>query len=129
MKLFTLDEANELLPVVRPKLEKFKARYAAIASMREPAKAAAMSAQFGGGMEGGTFYVKSLYEIGKLTTEFHELGIQLKDYTRGLIDFPTMRGGNVVLLCWQLGEGDEIEWWHDTKLVLPEDNRFRFDKS
>ena len=116
MKLFTLDEANKLLPVVRPKLEKIKARYAAIAEMRESAKAAAMSAQFGGGgMEGGTNYVKSLYEIGKLTTEFHELGIQLKDYTRGLIDFPTMRGGNIVLLCWQLGEGDEIKWWHDTE--------------
>ncbi len=116
MKLFTLDEANKLLPVIRPKLEKIKARYAAIAEMRELAKAAAMSAQFGGGgMEGGANYVKSLYEIGKLTTEFHELGIQLKDYTRGLIDFPTMRGGNMVLLCWQLGEGDEIEWWHDTE--------------
>lgn len=116
MKLFTLDEANKLLPIVRPKLEKIRARYAAIAEMREPAKAAAMSAQFGGGgMEGGTNYVKSLYEIGKLTTEFHELGIQLKDYTRGLIDFPTMRGGNMVLLCWQLGEGDEIEWWHDVE--------------
>lgn len=116
MKLFTLDEANKLLPVVRPKLEKIRVRYAAVAEMREFAKAAATSAQFGGGgMEGGTNYVKSLYEIGKLTTEFHELGIQLKDYTRGLIDFPTMRGGNVVLLCWQLGEGDEIEWWHDTE--------------
>ncbi len=114
MKLFTVEEANKLLPVVRPKLEKIKARYAALAALRESAKAAALSAEFGGGgMEGGTFYVKSLYEIGKLTTEFHELGIQLKDYTRGLIDFPSRREGRVILLCWQLGEGDEIEWWHD----------------
>ncbi len=115
MKLFTLDEANKMLPVIRPKLEKIRARYEMIASLRESAKAAAESAESGGGMEGGTQYVKSLYEIGKLTTEFHELGIQLKDYTRGLIDFPTMRGGSVVLLCWQLGEGDEIEWWHDVE--------------
>ncbi len=64
-------------------------------------------------MKGGTSYVKSLYEIGKSTTEFYELGIQLKDYTRGLIDFPSRRDGRIVLLCWQLGEGDEIEWWHD----------------
>lgn len=69
----------------------------------------------GGGMKGGTHYVKSLYEIGKLTTELHELGIELKDYTRGLIDFPSMREGRIVLLCWQLGEGDKIEFWHDTE--------------
>ncbi len=114
MKLFTLEEANQLLLVVRPKLEKLKNLYATIGTLRESAKAAATSAEFGGGgMQGGTFYVKSLYEIGKLTSEFHELGVQLKDYTRGLIDFPSRRDGRVVLLCWQLGEGDEIEWWHD----------------
>ena len=114
MKLFTLEEANKMLPVVRPKLEKIKKLYAAVATLRESAKAAATSAEFGGGgMQGGTFYVKSLYEIGKLTSEFHELGVQLKDYTRGLIDFPSRRDGRVVLLCWQLGEDDEIRWWHD----------------
>ncbi|CAN5657277.1 DUF2203 domain-containing protein [soil metagenome] len=114
MKLFTIKEANALLPVIRPKLEKIKARYKAVSSFREPAKTAAKAAQFGGGgMEGGTHYVKSLYEIGKLTTEFHKLGVQLKDYSRGLVDFPSVREGRVVLLCWQLGEGDEIQWWHD----------------
>jgi hypothetical protein len=66
-------------------------------------------------MEGGSNYVRVLYELGKLTTELHELGIQLKDYTRGLIDFPTMREGRVILLCWQLGEGEEIEWWHEVE--------------
>ncbi len=114
MKVFTVKEANALLPIIRPKLEKIKARYKAVSSFREPAKTAAKAAQFGGGgMEGDTHYVKSLYEIGKLTTEFHELGVQLKDYSRGLIDFPSLREGRVILLCWQLGEGDEIQWWHD----------------
>ncbi|MDQ3179134.1 MAG: DUF2203 domain-containing protein [Acidobacteriota bacterium] len=113
MKLFTIEEANDILPVIRPKLQRIKTLYALIESFRESAKSAANSAQFGGGMKGGSQYVKLLYEVGKLTTEFHELGIQLKDYSRGLIDFPTMRGGQVVLLCWQLGEGDEIQWWHE----------------
>jgi hypothetical protein len=66
-------------------------------------------------MAGGSAYVKTLYEIGKLTTELHELGVQLKDYSRGLIDFPSMKNGRVVLLCWQLGEGDRIEWWHEVE--------------
>jgi len=115
MKLFTVSEANELLPIVRPMLETIKALYEKMSLYRESAKAAAIAAnEFGGGgMEGGTHYVQSLYEIGKLTTELNELGIQLKDYTRGLIDFPSKREDRIVLLCWQLGEENEIEWWHE----------------
>ncbi|MDQ3800201.1 MAG: DUF2203 domain-containing protein, partial [Acidobacteriota bacterium] len=59
--------------------------------------------------------VKVLYELGKLTLEVDNLGVQLKDYGRGLIDFPSWRESRVVLLCWQLGEGDEIEWWHEVE--------------
>jgi len=35
------------------------------------------------------------------------------NYSRGLIDFPSMREDRVVLLCWQLGEDEEIEYWHE----------------
>lgn len=114
MKLFTIQEANELLPTVRPILLKIQARHNRITAYRESAQAAANSAKLGGGgMESGSVYVKSLYELGKLTLDLDALGIQLKDYSRGLIDFPSMREGRIVLLCWQLGEGEEIEWWHD----------------
>lgn len=114
MKIFTVQEANELLPAVRLILQKIQKHHAAVQNLRETAKTAANSAQFGGGgMESGSLYVNSLYEIGKLTAELDNLGIQIKDYERGLIDFPAMRGGRLVLLCWQLGEGDEIEYWHD----------------
>jgi hypothetical protein len=114
MKLFTINEANDLLPVVRPKLEKIKTLYNKLAAFRESSKAASAAGESGGGgMEGGSAYVQSLYEIGKLTTELGDLGIQLKDHTRGLIDFPSMREDRVVLLCWQLGEEEEIEYWHE----------------
>jgi hypothetical protein len=115
MKLFTLEEANALLPEIRKKLVRIQKLYAAVGEMREEASAAASASEFGGGMEGGSGYVHSLYEIGKITTEINGAGVQLKDYTRGLIDFPSRRGDRIVLLCWQLGEGDEIEWWHDTE--------------
>ena len=114
MKLFTIAEANTLLPVIAPKLESIRDLYVKIESLREEARAAAGASDFGGGMEGGTGYVNTLYKVGKLTTELHELGVELKDHTRGLIDFPSMRGERIVLLCWQLGEGDEIKWWHET---------------
>jgi hypothetical protein len=32
-----------------------------------------------------------------------------------LIDFPCLRDGRVVLLCWKADEGDSIEWWHDVE--------------
>lgn len=116
MKLFTLEEADDLIPIVRPKLEKIKIQYRQVASLRESVKAAAMSAELGGGgIENGSIYVKSLYEIGKITTELFELGIRLKDYSRGLIDFPSLRDERLILLCWQLGEKDRIEWWHEEK--------------
>ena len=113
MKLFTLDEANDLLPGVSANLKRIQKLYATLDVYRAAARAAAEASEFGGGMEGGSRYVKALYEIGKMTTELHELGVQLKDYSRGLIDFPSMKDGRIVLLCWQLGEAEQIEWWHE----------------
>jgi len=113
MKLFTVDEANELLPEIASKLEEIQRLYARIGGLKDSAKAAAEASNLGGGMEGGTAYVRSLYNIGKLTTELNSDGVQLKDYSRGLVDFPSLRDGRVVLLCWQLGEPEQIEWWHE----------------
>jgi hypothetical protein len=113
MKLFTLSEANAALSLVEPKLRQIQKLYSRIHRMREAASAAAGASSFGGGMAGGTEYVNSLYKVGKLTTELHELGVELKDHARGLVDFPSKRGDRVVMLCWQLGEGDQIGWWHE----------------
>lgn len=114
MKLFTIEEANALLPSLIPKLHQIRDLYSRIDEMREAARAAAGASQFGGGMVGGTGYVNTLYKVGKFTTELHSDGIELKDYSRGLIDFPSMRNDRVVLLCWQIGDSDLIEWWHET---------------
>jgi hypothetical protein len=38
-------------------------------------------------------------------------GAQIKSLEEGLLDFPSRREGELVLLCWKLGEG-EIEYWH-----------------
>ena len=115
MKLFTVDEANDALAEVAPSLKKIKKFYAEIGDLRESAKAAAEASDRGGGMVGGSDYVEALYNVGKLTTELHEKGVQLKDYDRGLIDFPCMRDGRVILLCWELGEPERIEWWHEVE--------------
>jgi hypothetical protein len=113
MKLFTVDEANEMLPRIRMKLQMIRELHSGLDKYKELARAAAAASDKGGGMVGGSNYVKTLYEIGKLTTEITDTGVQVKDYSRGLIDFPSVREGRIVLLCWQLGEPDEIEWWHE----------------
>jgi len=115
MKLFSIEEANALLPTVRRIVAGLARDYARVVASREAAQGAAERAkELGGGfMPGGGLYVTALTRLAERAGQLEALGVQLKDYERGLIDFPTMRDGRVVLLCWQLGEGDRIEWWHD----------------
>jgi hypothetical protein len=114
MKIFTLQEANALLPNVRTIVTKIQRRHRKLAYFREDAKKAAEAAeQGGGGIADGVAYAAALTELTIQISELEALGVQLKDFERGLVDFPSLRDGRVVLLCWQLGEGDELEWWHD----------------
>jgi len=114
MKLFTVEEANALLPTVGRVVGAIQRAYGYVTASQEAARHASEGAQLGGGgMAGGTKYVKTLYNLAENAGQLEALGVQLKDYERGLIDFPSMREGHVVLLCWQSGEGDRIEWWHD----------------
>ena len=114
MKVFSIEEANALLPTVRRLLKNIQATHARVAASREHAKHAAVGAELGGGgMTDGGAYVRSLLKLASGVGQLEALGVQLKDYERGLIDFPSLRDGRVILLCWQLGEGDQLEWWHD----------------
>ncbi len=115
MKLFTVSDANALLPTVSGIVGLIRAAHARMTAAREDAKLAAEAAAAagGGGMRGGSAYVAALVRLAENVGQLEALGVQLKDYERGLVDFPSLREGRVVLLCWQLGEGDRIEWWHD----------------
>jgi hypothetical protein len=114
MKLFTIEEANALLPSVREILMRIQKSRRKLSVFRDQAKSAAHAAdQGGGGMQGGLHYAEALLGFTDVLSELEALGVQIKDFDRGLVDFPSMRDGRVVLLCWQLGEGDELEWWHD----------------
>lgn len=116
MKIFSVEEANALLPTVRRILLSIKRAHDRLVKKQAAAKYAAEGAEKGGGgMRDGSQYVSTLFQLSERTSELETLGIQLKDYERGLIDFPSLRDGRVVLLCWHLGEGDQIEWWHDVE--------------
>ena len=114
MKLFTVEEANSLLPNVRPIVHQIQRAHRRLVRLESAAKYAAEGAEHGGGgMPGGLRYAKLLMDLSVGAGQLETLGIQLKDYGHGLIDFPSMREGRVVLLCWKADEGDNIEWWHD----------------
>lgn len=116
MKIFTVEEANALLPTVRGILSKIQRAYKRLSAYQPAAKKAAEAAETGGGgVANGLQYAALLTELTTRIAELEALGVQLKDFDRGLVDFPSMREGRVVLLCWQMGEGDELEWWHDVE--------------
>lgn len=116
MKLFTLEEANSLLPSVRPIVKSIQRSHRRLSSFQNSARRAADAAEYGGGgMRRGSDYARLLVELSLLAGQLESLGVQLKDYRQGLIDFPSMRDGRVVLLCWKADEGEQLEWWHDVE--------------
>ena len=48
------------------------------------------------------------------TQELKELGVELKDYFTGLVDFPCRMDNREVYLCWRLGEA-EVAYWHEVE--------------
>jgi hypothetical protein len=50
-------------------------------------------------------------ELRELVDRLAALGVQVKDVEAGLLDFPSIRGDEEVLLCWRVGEV-AVEWWH-----------------
>jgi len=114
MKIFTIQEANALLPEVKIILAKIQRAHRKLSKFSDEAKKASEAAeQGGGGIQNGAAYATALTELTIQLSDLEGLGVQLKDFERGLIDFPSLRDGRVVLLCWQMDEGDELEWWHD----------------
>ena len=50
-------------------------------------------------------------EAAATVNELEELGVVVKDLDLGLLDFPALREGEEVELCWRVGE-DSVEYWH-----------------
>ena len=113
MKLFSLEEANALLPTLRRLLARIDAERRVIKQLEPEARRAAAHATENGGTVYGIQYAASLSRFMQAVQEIFGLGIEIKDFDRGLCDFPHWRDGRVVYLCWKKDE-DSVEWWHDT---------------
>ena len=112
-RIFTLAEANELLPQLSQRFTTVRRAKTVIANTKNEIQKASANASLGGGSSVGATYIQALHEISGNLQAIHELGVVVKDVDLGLCDFPYKHDGRIVYLCWKFGE-DEIRWWHET---------------
>ncbi len=112
LKTFTVSEARSLLPRVRKLMTRISTERVLLKSLNSDIARARKKADEGGGSVFGAAYLTHISKFGRAVREVENLGIQIKDYDAGLIDFPCEYGERIVLLCWKIGE-DEINYWHE----------------
>lgn len=112
-RLFTLAEANRLIPQLNSRLTSVKQARETLVRTKEDIRKASARAEYGGGSTVGALYITSLQQVSANIKAIHELGVVVKDLDMGLCDFPHLRDGRIVFLCWKMGE-QEIRWWHET---------------
>lgn len=110
-KHYTPDEARALLPQIRQWLADIKRLRRAL-EKREKRLEGLCGAGADLGGEVVNAWVRTLADLNDVFRQFHRREIQVKDFDRGLLDFPALRDGKEVFLCWEDGEED-IEYWHD----------------
>jgi hypothetical protein len=115
---FTPDEANAELAEVRPLVERMvEQRREHVAALARQEELEGHIRGNGGGIppaelaESAAEVERVARELAKTIDEIVSRGAEVKDLDEGLIDFPALRHGETVLLCWKLGE-DEIRYWH-----------------
>lgn len=108
---YTLEQASELLPHVVQLIEKMRSARDRLGD-REAREALSEAGPTNGGGDPGRTVSEAFVELRDSVQILQQLEIVLRDLDRGLIDFPSIRDGREVYLCWQEGE-DAIEYWHE----------------
>jgi hypothetical protein len=122
MRTFTLREAQEMLPVLEGLLRKSVEAKSLIEEIDQEFSELSERIFLSGGMlvDVPACAVrkaqrdKAVQAAKDALSEINAIGVQVKDLDIGLLDFPCMVDGEIVLLCWKLGE-PAIEHWHGTE--------------
>ena len=116
--MFTPAEANSALTEVRPVAERLVAVRERMRELeRTQGELVTAIGGNGGGYAAGDLNEAQTELVGladaavACVERLDELGVQSRTSTLGLLDFPALRDGEEVELCWQVGE-DAVEYWH-----------------
>ena len=120
-RTFTLAEAQTLLPVLESLLRSAMQAKALIEEVDGEMQSLANRIFVNGGTMVDVVKVarrkaereKATQRAKDAVAEIDATGVQVKDLDIGLLDFPCVVEGEVILLCWKLGE-DKITHWHNT---------------
>lgn len=113
-RVFSLAEANRALVLVRKITQEMISAYSELLELRSEFEELSMSLVARERIEevrGAIEY--RLNTLNRLREELSDIGVELKDFKTGLVDFPANHQGRRVYLCWRHGE-DRIAFWHDT---------------
>jgi hypothetical protein len=108
---YTLEQANAALPWVAERIERLREAQAQLTE-KEARDALSEAAPGNGGGEPGQVVSEGFLALRSGLAELEAMEIVLRDLERGLVDFPALREGREVYLCWVEGE-DEIAFWHE----------------
>jgi len=120
-KYFTVGEANALLPSLRPILQRIAEKRRELQAKREALAAFRRQAAGNGHHLASPDFLALRKEADFIGEEMqaeiqnvHDLGCLLKDLDLLLVDFPALRAGREILLCWKADE-DRVSFWHGTE--------------
>lgn len=110
-KRYTVADANRTLPYVRSIVDEVQARYAVIRESGRRHNALDPKDE----ARRGTLkdeVREAADRIRACLDELQALGLEMKDYEEGLVDFPSELEGRPILLCWKHGE-EKVAFWHE----------------
>jgi hypothetical protein len=122
IRTFTLPEAQTLLPILESLLKTAISSKKLVEEVDDEMQELAHRVFLNGGTLVRVVEVarrkaereKAIQRAKDAVAEIHATGVQVKDLDIGLLDFPCKVEGEIVLLCWKLGE-DQITHWHSTE--------------
>ena len=111
-KFFSVEEANAYIPQLLINIPRIQILMKSLTDEYLDVDKARKKVQLNGGSMQGADYLNCVLKINYLTDELESKGCVLKGIEHGLVDFPSLRDGKEVYLCWKNPE-QQIEYWHD----------------